>query len=109
MASKTFHIAPADMKPLALGRGACIASDRIVVDGKPVGYMYREAPANPHDSGWRFLAGDEDEAYMAVSSHHSVYAVNTVANYSPTILAVLDAPEGSAFERTADGAYQPAR
>lgn len=36
--------------------------------------MYREAPDedNP-DSGWRFLSGNEDEAYMNESSNHSVF------------------------------------
>ena len=37
----------------------CIATDRITVDGLPVGYMYREKPeeGDPferYDSGWRF-------------------------------------------------------
>ncbi len=43
----------------------CIATDRITVDGLPVGYMYREKPeeGNPfegYDSGWRFTAGDRE-------------------------------------------------
>ena len=44
----------------------CIATDRITVDGLPVGYMYREKPeeGDPferYDSGWRFTAGDESD------------------------------------------------
>ena len=46
--------------------GGCFASDRITVDGLPVGYMYREipdgeSPFGEYDSGWRFFAGDEDD------------------------------------------------
>src|SRR5690349_12184910 len=96
---KNFRLSPDQILPLAPGLGACIASDRIVVDGRPVGYMYRETPMNRHDSGWRFLAGDEDEAYMADNDNHGVYDVNTIVNYCPAILPHIDAEAGSAFER----------
>ena len=61
----------------------CIVSDRITKEGFKVGYMYREAPDedNP-DSGWRFLAGNEDEAYMNESSNHSVFSINTILCFS---------------------------
>jgi hypothetical protein len=103
---KKFRLSPDQIRPLAPGLGACIASDRIVVDGAPVGYMYRETPMNQHDSGWRFLAGDEDAAYMADNANHGVYDVNTIVNYWPDILPYIDAEPGSAFERDEDdGGY----
>lgn len=51
------------------GAGGCITTDRITVDGLPVGYMYREktregSPFEGYDSGWRFTAGDESDKYM---------------------------------------------
>ena len=49
----------------------------------------------------RGLAGDESDEYMAESSNHNIYAVNTIANYDPSIIPLLGSPEGSAFERTA--------
>jgi hypothetical protein len=64
--------------------------------------MYREAPHDDLDSGWRFLAGDESDDYMADSDRHAVYDVNTIANYDPAIIPLLDAPEGAAFERDPD-------
>ncbi|MDE6470407.1 MAG: DUF2185 domain-containing protein, partial [Eubacterium sp.] len=43
----------------------CIVSDKITKEGYKVGYMYRENPDDEvPDSGWRFLAGNEDDAYM---------------------------------------------
>ena len=50
----------------------CFATDRILVDGEKVGYMYREEPAdgNDWDSGWRFTAGDESQEYMDLSLIH---------------------------------------
>lgn len=96
---KRYRLHPDQIRPLAPGHGGCVASDRIPVDGCPVGYMYREAPVRELDSGWRFLAGDEDEAYMADTGNHSVYDVNTIANYDPAIVELLDFPFGAAFAR----------
>ena len=43
----------------------CMASDKITKEGFKVGYMYREQPSEGKpDSGWRFMAGNEDEEYM---------------------------------------------
>jgi hypothetical protein len=98
---KTFRIPAHEIKPLATGFGSCIASDRITVDGMKVGYMYREAPDDRIDSGWRFFAGDESEAYSSDPSHFAIYDVNTIANYDPTIIPLLENPLPCAFERYA--------
>ena len=96
---KRLRLSKDEILPLALGHGGCLATDRIVVDGCPVGYMARDIPVRPQDSGWRFFAGDEDEVYMAEISHHGVYEVNTIANYDLTIIPYLDSPFGCRFER----------
>ncbi len=61
--------------------------------------MYRQAPDNDPDSGWRFMSGFESQEYMDDPSHHEIYDVNTIANYDPEIIPMLDAPIGSTFER----------
>ena len=99
MPDKHFKIAAADIKPLATGRGGCFATDAITVEGKKVGYMYREQPDSGDDSGWRFFAGDEPQEYLEDPANTSVYDVNTIANYDPEIIPLLDSPPGSAFER----------
>jgi len=97
---KRLRLNAADIQPVATGLGACIATDMITVDGKPVGFMYREIePDNEADSGWRFLSGAEDQDYMDDADNHGVYDVNTIANYDPTIVPLLKSPPGSAFER----------
>jgi hypothetical protein len=101
--NKQFKLSAEQIRPLATGRGGAIASDRITVDGRPVGYMYRTPPRNELDSGWAFLAGDETDAYMNNPSNHAIYDVNTIANYDPEIIRLLDAPIGSAFIRSATG------
>ncbi|WP_208277598.1 DUF2185 domain-containing protein [Massilia oculi] len=99
---KKFALNADRIQPLATGRGGCIATDRITVDGMPVGYMVREPTDREGDSGWCFMAGDETQDYMDDPSHHGIYDVNTIANYSPDITPLLDAPACSAFERDAD-------
>jgi len=74
-------------------------TDRITVDGHRVGYMYRTKAHNKLDSGWAFLAGDESDAYLNNSCNHAIYDVNTIANYDPEIIHLLDALQGlSSFE-----------
>ncbi|WP_334188160.1 DUF2185 domain-containing protein [Noviherbaspirillum sp.] len=96
---KKFKLSSEQIKPLITGYGGCIASDKITVEGFPVGFMYREEPVNNMDSGWRFMSGYEDEIYMDDSRNHSIYEVNTIANYDPTIISFLDSPVGSVYEK----------
>ena len=57
------------------------------------------------DSGWRFFAGEESEAYLSDPSHSGVYSLNTICNYDPDLIPLLSAPYGSAFARGEDGAF----
>ena len=96
---KNFHIPRDLMKELTPDIGGCLATDRIIEDGRFVGYMYREEPIEDIDSGWRFMAGDESEDYMENQDNHGFYEVNTLANYDQKIISLLDQPIGSAFGR----------
>lgn len=96
---KAFRLRADQIVSIAQGLGSCIASDRITVDGAPVGYCYRESPDDEHDSGWRFLAGDESTEYMDDPSNLSIYDINTIANYDRAILAILPEPAPCSFER----------
>jgi hypothetical protein len=100
--TKRFALAASEIKPLAEGRGSCLASDRITVAGQRVGFMYRELPDNELDSGWRFFSGEEAQGYADDPVNFALYDVNTIANYDPDIIVHLDAPAFSAFERNAD-------
>lgn len=108
--TKNFKLSANEIEPLLPGwKGpeGCIATDRITVDGCPVGYMYREEPDEEvPDNGWRFLAGDEDEAYMDNAANSSVYSINTICNYDRDIIPFLDAPYGSAFYRDENGVFR---
>lgn len=103
--TKKYFLSAEQLQPIAEGYGSCIASDLIVVEGEPVGYMYREEPELDHDSGWRFFSGGESQAYADDPTHFAFYDVNTVANHSPSIVALLNGPVGSAFERDEAGNF----
>jgi hypothetical protein len=105
MPHKSFQLAVDQIKPVAIGYGSCIASDRITVDGVAVGYCYREEPDTPEDSGWRFLAGDESQEYTDDPDNLALYDANTIANYDPGVIVILDAPLGSAFRRDSFGRF----
>jgi hypothetical protein len=98
--SKKFHIPADEIKPLATGLGTCIATAKITADALPVRFMYREAPIGEADSGWRFLSGFETDAYMENAKNQGAFDVNLIANSDPTIIPLLSAPIGSAFEKT---------
>ena len=60
--------------------------------------IFRIQPlAEQPDSGWHFVHGTEDEAYMDNPQNFKIYDVNTIANYRPEIVPLLDEPVGSAF------------
>ena|SRR5208283_4917820 len=101
MTAKKFRLRAEEIKPLVQGCGGCFATDMITVQGRKVGFMYREEPDFKGDSGWRFLAGVESHEYLDNHANLAIYDVNTIANYDPEIMPLLAAPTGSAFERHA--------
>lgn len=78
----------------------CIVSDKITKEGYKVGYMYREQPDEGRpDSGWRFMAANEDDEYMNNPNNHHIFAVNTICNYDKDIIPYLHSEIGSTYIR----------
>jgi len=110
--AKQFLIPAEAMRELYQGDGpqGCIASDRILVDGRPVGYCWREEveeSSRNWDSGWRFVAGDEEQDYIDDPQNSGVYALNTICNYDLDIIPLLDSEPGTAWSRGEDGVFRP--
>jgi hypothetical protein len=99
MATKKFRIQGCDIKQLIKPIGSCMASDKITVDGEPVGFMYRETSDLDHDSGWRFLSGTETQQYADNLKNWAFYDVNTIVNYDVSIINYLSLPIGTELER----------
>ena len=78
----------------------CFVSDKIAKEGYKVGYMYREEPdEGVPDSGWRFMAGDEDDEYINDPDNIHILSLNTVCNYDRDIIPYLRSDIGSAYIR----------
>ncbi|MGF1578710.1 MAG: DUF2185 domain-containing protein [Gemmataceae bacterium] len=80
-------------------QGACLASNKVTVDGLPVGYMYRVEPNAEDDTGWCFLSGTESREYMDNSDNHAIHNLATLASLNPDIIPFLDAPVGARYLR----------
>ena len=77
--------------------GLCFVTKRILEDGAPVGYLYREEPDNADDSGWRFTANDESDDYINDSANVALVSLGAVLSVDDRFIALLDAPAGSAY------------
>jgi hypothetical protein len=91
--AKNFRLSSSAMAAGLADNSACLATDRITVDGAHVGFMYRDG------DGWNFFAGDESQDYVDDPDNLGVFALNDIANYDRAILPYLDAPTGSAWIR----------
>ena len=108
--NRDYHVKAEDVKHLLPdweGADGCIATNRITVEGYKVGYCYREEPDGGWDSGWRFTAGDESEAYMDDPNNAGIYKLNTICNDDPDIIPLLNTPAPCAFARDEQGVFQP--
>jgi hypothetical protein len=99
MTNKKFKIPAEQLKQLITPMGACVATDKITVEGMPIGYMYREEPEFEQDSGWRFFSGTEDQEYADDANNSMFYDVNTIANYDRSIIPYLLLPIGTELEK----------
>lgn len=82
----------------------CVVSNKISVEGYEIGCMYRDEPLpDVADSGWVFLAGDEDADYMNTPGNMSAFPLNTMAHYDPAVIPLLDADVFTAYCRDEDG------
>ena len=79
-----------ELKALVPPMGYCKASNKIMIEGMKVGFMYREEPDDNNDSGWRFLSGTENQRYVDDEKNHQKIEVNVVANLDPAIVSYLD-------------------
>jgi len=95
--------------PLPIPAGFIIATKRVAEDEEKICFMYREAPMDAQDSGWRVFTGDESQAYVNDPENSGLYQPAAILMIDPSIEPLLSAPIGSAFERDdATTAWRPA-
>ena len=99
MEEKKYKRRPEQNIELVKNMGYCLASDKITVEGLPIGFMYREVPEEEMDSGWRFLSGTEEQDYIDDPINSNIFDVNTIANFDQAIIPYLKMAYGSEMER----------
>lgn len=99
------ELSPAGINDLAGEYGSCFATEMLVAQGEKVACMYRDDPRSETDSGWLFMSGHESQEYLENPANLRAYEVSTIVDCDPDIVAYLDAPYGSGFERNDEGQF----
>lgn len=87
-------------------QAVCMASAQITEDKLNVGFMYREQPEEDLDSGWRFLSGNEDDAYLDNENNYGVFDVEYIVQLDPLVRNYIHLPVGTELERN-DNKFEP--
>lgn len=82
-------------------------SKKIVEDGWKAGFMERGEPVNDKDSGWAFMAGDEDDAYLSDAKNIVLVSVGHVwQQFDPDIFKYIDSPIGTKLIRISPNEFE---
>jgi hypothetical protein len=79
----------------------CFVTKRVLEEGAPVGYLYREPPDGADDSGWRIMVGDESDEYMDDSRNIAYVSLGAVLRQDDSFRDLLDTPAPCAYWRDA--------
>jgi hypothetical protein len=86
-----------------------IVSARVARDGQPVGWLYRENPDRPNDSGWRVFAGTETQDYVDDASNAVLLPLRELLERDGAIESILRTPLPCEFERDRQGEFRRVR
>jgi len=81
-------------------------SKKVSEDGWKVGYMCREEAMNENDSGWQFLAGNEDDKYLDNNKNCLLVHVQDVYQLDPDIWNYIDNPVGTELIRISSNEFE---
>jgi hypothetical protein len=79
--------------------GYVVASKLVGEKRQKIMLMYREAPEEEGDSGWRFFSGKESQAYVSNPENLGVYDASVIAEADPAIVPLLVNKAPCAFRR----------
>lgn len=87
----------------------CVVSKKVTREGGKVGFMLREEPQDDEDSGWQFLAGDEDDEYINNVENVELCKVYSIARIDPDVINHIDSPVGTRLVRKSSGKFEEDR
>lgn len=81
-------------------------SKKVIEEGCKIGFMERDEPVNENDSGWMFMAGDEDEEYTNDADNIKLLSVGYVwQNIDKAIWKYITEPVGSSLVRVSEDEF----
>ncbi|ULJ63004.1 DUF2185 domain-containing protein [Wielerella bovis] len=87
------------MNPFAQALSAAleyaIVSRQVSVDGEPIGFVYREPAAFPHDSGWRMFSGAETDEYVENPAHFDTLVLRDLLAGNPELADLMKEKQGA--------------
>ena len=81
-------------------------SKKILEEGWKIGYMRRDKPVNENDSGWSFMAGNEDYEYYNDYKNIALVSVQEVYQLDPDILGYIENSVGTALIRISSNEFE---
>ena len=82
-------------------------SKKVTEEGWKVGYMERSEPVNERDSGWAFMAGNEDAEYTSDAGNIELIKVGNVWQlFDSDIFKYIDMPIGTRLIRISPEAFE---
>lgn len=81
-------------------------SKKILEEGWKVGYMHRDESVNENDSGWSFMAGNEDDEYCNNYKNIALVSVQEVYQLDPDIWNYIDNPVGAELIRISSNEFE---
>ncbi len=81
-------------------------SKKILEEGGKVGYMCRDEAINGNESGWSFMAGNEDDEYINDYKNIALVSVQEVYQLDPYIWDYIDNPVGTKLIRASSNEFE---
>ena len=92
-------------RKLMLGQVAYV-SKKIMDEGWKIGYMCRDEAINENDSGWCFMAGNEEDDYMNDYQNIMVMNINEVIKYDNVIWTYINNAVGTSLIRISSDEFE---
>lgn len=81
-------------------------SKKITDEGWKVGYMTREEALSENDSGWSFMAGNEDDEYIDDYNNIKLLSIAEVCQLDSDVLKYIDNPVGTDLIRVSSDQFE---
>ncbi|MCI8509145.1 MAG: DUF2185 domain-containing protein [Lachnospiraceae bacterium] len=81
-------------------------SRKVTDEGWKVGYMTRAEAMNENDSGWSFMAGNEDDEYIDDYRNIRLLSIAEVCQLDSEVLRYIENPVGTALIRNSSGEFE---